>query len=133
LDGVNPQFVALVEGENQAQQNGVLRVIGQEHGVNNEIFHVMVSDSSTLLIRSENWAPGWHARVDGQPEGVLRVDCVLQGVWLQTGDHSVEFDYQPFGYLLGAWISIGTLIGMCVWVINTFVWKMKRKTKQESL
>jgi uncharacterized membrane protein YfhO len=67
------------------------------------------------------------AGIDGQPRDVLRVDCILQGVWLQTGEHTVEFSYQPFGYLLGAWISVGTLLGMFVWLIISWALKKKRK------
>jgi hypothetical protein len=74
---------------------------------NTEDFTVRAEDAG-LLVRSEAWAPGWRATVDGHAAGVLRVDCALQGIWLGAGDHTVRFDYLPQGYRAGRWISLGT-------------------------
>jgi hypothetical protein len=77
---------------------------------NGEIFSVR---GGGLLVRSESWAPGWQATVDGVPAEVLRVDCTLQGVWLNDGEHSVRFEYLPQSYVVGSWItliSVGTLL-----------------------
>lgn len=126
LENSDPARVALVEGEVVPQQNGLMKLIDRVRGVNTETFQVEVADSPALLIRSESWAPGWHASVDGNPVDVLKVDCILQGVWLMPGKHSVTFQYQPFGYPLGVWISAGTLLGMCIWVIFEFVVKKRR-------
>jgi uncharacterized membrane protein YfhO len=94
------------------------------------VFAVEVLDAPALLIRSESWAPGWHASVDGQDKEVLRVDCALQGVWLEPGEHTVVFRYQPFGYPLGAWVSAGTLLGMGLWA--ALGWIVKRKPSRMS-
>ena len=116
LKMINPLNVALVESEIIDHQNGTLKILNQERGINNEIFHVSVVDFPVLLLRSENWAPGWKAKVDGQPVNVLKVDCVLQGVWLETGEHSIEFYYQPFGYPLGFWIGVIIILSMIIWI-----------------
>ncbi len=37
---------------------------------------------------------------------MLRVDCTLQGVWLNAGEHNVRFEYLPQGYAIGRWIAL---------------------------
>jgi hypothetical protein len=94
-------------------------VIAQETGVNDETFSVR-SEGGGLLIRSEAWAPGWRVTVDGVEDNVLRVDCALQGVWLEPGEHQVRFDYAPLAYRIGRWISVVTALlllmgGLATW------------------
>ena len=127
LAGVDAGEVSLVEG-GKTGPGGQLRVDSQDRGVNAETFRVHVLDAPVLLIRSESWAPGWHVSVDGQDADVLRVDCALQGVWLEPGEHTVVFRYQPFGYPIGGWISACTLASIGLWAgANMF---FKRKPSQ---
>jgi hypothetical protein len=79
---------------------------------------VMVNTKSTqpsILILSANHFPGWRAYVDGQLVTNLRVDYNLRGVVLPAGEHTVEFVYRPKSVLLGAVISLLTLIGLAIW------------------
>ena len=126
LETIDPTNVALVEGEVGEGSSGSINISARVQGVNNEIFQVTVRDKPALLVRSENWAPGWHARVDGQSASVLRTDCILQGVWLEPGAHTVEFYYQPFSYPAGLWISAGTLLAILLG-LGIIFWLEKRK------
>jgi uncharacterized membrane protein YfhO len=64
---------------------------------------------------SENHYPGWRAYVDGHLVDTLRVDYNLRGVSLPAGEHEVEFIYRPKSVLIGAAISLLTLIGLVIW------------------
>ena len=72
----------------------------------NRATYVVDATDPGLLVRSESWAPGWIVAVDGDPAPLLRVDCALQGVWLEAGTHAVIFTYAPSGYIAGRWISL---------------------------
>ncbi|HEX2780604.1 MAG TPA: YfhO family protein, partial [Gemmatimonadaceae bacterium] len=50
------------------------------------------------LVVSENWFPGWTARVDGKAAAVGRVDHTLIGVPLPTGARRVELDFRDPAY-----------------------------------
>lgn len=68
---------------------------------------VRVSATATrpgMLVLSDNWAPGWKVKVDGQEQDLHRVDYVLRGVRLAPGRHQVEFAYQPLSWRIG-WIT----------------------------
>lgn len=129
LQTVNVSKIALVDGEIIVYQNGKLTILDQKRGVNNETFHVSVENAPTLLIRSESWAPGWKASIDGQLIEVTRVDCVLQGVWLEEGNHTVEFLYQPFCYPISFWISFGTIMEIFIFSLVLIFKKNKHKQK----
>src|SRR6185295_4125415 len=73
------------------------------------------SAQPAILILSANNFPGWRAYVDGNFVTNLRVDYNLRGVALPAGDHTVEFIYRPKSVLIGAVISLLTLIGLVIW------------------
>jgi hypothetical protein len=79
---------------------------------------VMVNTKSaqpSVLVLSANHFPGWRAYVDGQFVTNLRVDYNLRGVVVPAGEHTVEFIYRPKSVLIGAVISLLTLIGLVIW------------------
>lgn len=79
---------------------------------------VMVKTESAepaILVLSANHFPGWRAYIDGKFVTNLRVDYNLRGVALPAGEHTVEFVYRPKSVLIGAVISLLTLIGLVIW------------------
>ena len=70
---------------------------------------------SSILVLSANHFPGWRAYVDGKFVTNLRVDYNLRGVVVPAGEHTVEFIYRPKSVLIGAVISLLTLIGLVIW------------------
>jgi hypothetical protein len=93
-----------------------IRVELREHTPNQEVFHVNASQSG-LLIRSETWAEGWTVKVDSQSaKPVLRINCSLQGVWIDQGTHTVVFNYRPPGYRSGLLISSFASLLLVIWL-----------------
>lgn len=109
LAHVDPHQIALVEGDlSSIADSQPVQVTHWQTGVNR--FEVTVTAASQgLLIRSETWASGWQAQVDGQAAPLLKVNCALQGVLLEPGDHKVVFEYNPSGYRYGRWISLSAI------------------------
>ncbi len=50
--------------------------------------------SPAILVLADMWQPGWDVQVDNQPATLLRVDHVLRGVALGSGEHEVCFTYK---------------------------------------
>lgn len=67
-----------------------------------------------LLVVSENYYPGWVARVDGVPVNILRADISLRALPLRAGTHQVEFTFEPFSVKLGLAISVLTFLSSLV-------------------
>jgi hypothetical protein len=70
-----------------------------------------------LLVVSIAWAPGWQARLDGDPAPVYRVNHALLGVYVPAGEHTVHLEYSPRGWQWGWPISLLTLCGLGVWSV----------------
>ena len=70
------------------------------------------------LVLTDAYYPGWVATVDGQPANIERADILFRAVKIPAGQHRVEFRYQPQSFIIGAAISIGTMVILiCGWFI----------------
>lgn len=73
--------------------------------------------AGSALITSENFYPGWRARVDGRPAAIGRAQYTLIGVPLRAGARSVALDFSSEPYAHGkaiTWIAIVVgLIALC--------------------
>jgi membrane protein YfhO len=72
------------------------------------------SSSSSVLVLTDTFMPGWKATVDGEPAPVLEVDHALRGVAVPSGQHRVEFTYRPSTLVAGAAVSGTTVLGLIV-------------------
>jgi hypothetical protein len=66
---------------------------------------------SELFVWREAWSPAWTALVDGKPHPILLTDGYAKGVWLEPGQHRVQFSYRPTGYLIAFWIRFAVILG----------------------
>ena len=68
--------------------------------------------TATKFYLSEQWNPGWSARVDGQPVAIERWNGAFQAIQIQPGQHRIDFDFKDEGLRIGAAISLATLIAL---------------------
>lgn len=66
--------------------------------------------TSGLLILSENYHPDWKVTVDGKPAKLLQAFHTLRAVALSSGEHQIEFHYQPRYFRLGIIITILSIL-----------------------
>jgi hypothetical protein len=109
----DPQRAALVDGADGpapgpfAAGSGDARVEAVEDGR----ISVRVSTSSGgYLVLSENFYPGWRARIDGNAAGVRRTNISMQGVTVPAGQHTVVFELISNTQRAGAAVSIAGLL-----------------------
>lgn len=55
------------------------------------------ADASTpaVLLLNDKYDPNWRVQVDGKPADLLRCNYIMRGVYLTSGNHQVEFRYEP--------------------------------------
>ena len=58
-------------------------------------------DGPCLVVVAQPWAPGWRAKVDGEPVPLVRTNIAGLGVVTPAGRHSVAFEYRPWLW----WVS----------------------------
>jgi membrane protein YfhO len=59
-----------------------------------------------VLVVSDSYAPGWQARLDGQPIPILRANMMFRAVEVPAGRHEVEMTYAPRSLFAGAALSL---------------------------
>ncbi|MEZ5066197.1 MAG: YfhO family protein [bacterium] len=76
-----------------------------------------VGGDGGMLRVLESWAPGWEARVNGQPAPVYRADFLFLAVPVPPGTVTVELDYRPKSVRNGLLASAGglLLLGLLAW------------------
>ncbi|MBL8164566.1 MAG: hypothetical protein JNJ61_21430 [Anaerolineae bacterium] len=95
---------------------------------NGEAF-IVETEGEALLVRSEAYANGWTATLNGEPADVIPANCALQGVWLPgAGRYQVVFTYAPARFVIGAAISVGTLLALLA--AGTWMTLSRLRTRQ---
>lgn len=75
--------------------------------------------AGAFLVLSDSSYPGWKAYDNGVETKIYTADYLLRAVYLEPGEHLVQFRYQPASYAWGARLSI---IGIIIMIIALFIW-----------
>ncbi len=98
----------------------------------NKIIIITNSNSDSVLVLTDNFYPGWKAKVNGKEKNIIRADFTYRGVSLPKGENTVEFyfesEYFKWGIYLAA-ISIFSILFIIVgkWY-NEKIWIQKQRT-----
>jgi len=79
----------------RVEASGTARVVETAFGANEVSLAVEAGRPEEVLLR-DGWAPGWTARVDGEP-AVLRASGRHRSVAVPAGSHRVKMAYRPPG------------------------------------
>jgi hypothetical protein len=73
--------------------------------------HIVLAAKTTspaVLLLDERYDPNWRVWVDGKPAPLLRCNFLVRGVYVQPGQHTVEFRFEP---PIGTfWVSCGAVL-----------------------
>jgi hypothetical protein len=72
----------------------------------NKVIIETSNESSSLLVLTDTYFPGWHAYVDGEKTTIYRADGLVRSIFIPPGAHSVTFSYLPESLVHGTIISI---------------------------
>ena len=69
-------------------------------------------DGSGFLVLSDTWYPGWKAFDNGREVEVYKADYALRAVYLEEGQHRVDFVFDPAAFKAGWIISLLSFIAL---------------------
>jgi hypothetical protein len=101
------------------------------YGANSRQINVE-SDKDGFLFVSEILYPGWKALVDGSEEKIYLANYAFMAVPVRSGEHKVEFIYEPESFKIGKWISGSTLFVLLAILINGQYKKIGSRTSRTS-
>lgn len=104
---VDKRFAGFVESKNfQKDKNGFIRLTEYQP---NYLKYESKAATEQLTVFSEIfYEKGWNAFVDGEKVPHFRVNYVLRAMVLPSGDHTVEFRFEPKSYYIGNKVSLAS-------------------------
>jgi len=104
---VDSRFKDLVI-QNSSNENSSISLTDYEP---NYLKYTSTSTSDGIVIFSEiYYEKGWNAYVDGELKPHFRANYVLRGMQVPTGNHIIEFKFEPKTYQIGESVSLASSI-----------------------
>jgi hypothetical protein len=75
------------------------------------------------LVLSEIYFPGWKAYDNGKETTIVKANGIFRSIYLDRGNHSIVFKYEPFSLELGELITFATIIFLFAYL----TWILKPK------
>ncbi|MHB8620726.1 MAG: YfhO family protein, partial [Chloroflexota bacterium] len=120
-----PDQEAILEGGPAAGDRGGPWPATLSHETGNRLDVAVDAPRPGILVISDVYYPGWHARVDGKSARLYRADYVFQGVQVPAGKHAVQLHFAPTTFRLGAAVSIfGWLAALATLALG--LWRLRR-------
>ena len=88
------------------------------------------NQSQGLAVFSENYyANGWQAFIDGEEANHFRVNYLLRGMDIPSGNHKIEFKFEPEVVKIGSRISFASSILLGLLLLGGLFYGFKKKSK----
>jgi hypothetical protein len=91
------------------------------------------SSKPQFLVLSDAYYPGWEATVNNRKTKVYRADYALRAVAVGPGESIVEFRYRPDSVLIGAGISVGSILIFLGILAAGFVYRLSSNSLLSSV
>ncbi|MFN2261360.1 MAG: YfhO family protein [Psychroflexus sp.] len=133
LDTLSVKETAIVESEEFSIQNKAFSTSENDqiklvNYAENELKYEYNSENETFAVFSEIYYPnGWQAFIDREPVEHFRVNYVLRGMQLPSGNHEITFKFQPEIISYGGKISLFSNILLLIIILGGLykTWKNK--------
>jgi hypothetical protein len=139
LTGFNPADTAIVDKKFEALIKGFVpgkdstATIMLESYKPNDLVYKTNSGKDALAVFSEIYYPqGWNAYVDGKPQPYFRANYVLRAMVIPSGQHTIEFRFEPRAYYVGEMISRISSIILLVLIIGLIAFSGWKAMKAEA-
>lgn len=137
LNGFDPAKDAIVDQRFQDELASLNLVVDSTANIQmtkyspNQISYEYQANTDQLAVFSEiYYQPGWNAYIDGKPANHFRANYVLRAMKLPAGKHTVEFKFEPKGYIIGEKISLTSMILFFVLAVGSIVFGIRNLKKE---
>jgi hypothetical protein len=89
------------------------------------------SNGNNYLFFGTTYLPGWKALVDGIETKIYKTNHGFQGIVVPHGKHTVDFIYEPKGFVFGKYLSLVLNIILLSSILAILFISNKKKNKKE--
>lgn len=111
-DGFDPKHQVILEGPGTPREQGSGGDMGEAiilSRSNNTVRLQVRAASYGFLLLNELSYPGWNAYLDGQRTRVWRANYLFRAIEVPSGEHEVEFRFEPDSLKLGLALTLPTV------------------------
>lgn len=97
---------------------------------NDQITYKSSAAANQFAVFSEvYYKAGWKATIDGKAAPIVKVNYALRGLAVPSGEHNIEFKFEPDGYYTGRSITtVATIVILLLLAFGIFTeWRERRK------
>ena len=135
LDNFYPASTAIVDKKFEAEltsfkgdkdQNATIKLI--DYKPNYLSYETKNLKSNQLAVFSEiYYNKGWNAYIDGNKSPYFRANYVLRAMVIPSGDHKIEFKFEPNSYFVGEKISMAGSIILVLFLGAALFFEFRKK------
>jgi hypothetical protein len=125
---VQESFNPSVTVGTQADSSAVIQLVKNDNDI---ITYTSSAASNQFAVFSEiYYKAGWKAFIDGKETPIVKVNYVLRGLSVPAGKHSIEFKFEPQGYITGNKLTKFSLIALILLLLAAifFTWKQSKQS-----
>ncbi len=88
------------------------------------------SNVNSILVISDNYYPGWTAKINGNDVEIIRANYTFRAIAIPAGKNNIEIIYSPLSFKVGALISFTSIFAAILILIikwyNLDVWILRK-------
>ena len=137
LDSINPLQTAVVDkrfaddlkGFTPSQPDSAASIVLDSYRPNHLIYTSKAGSEQLAVFSEIYYQNGWKATIDGQPAPHFRANWTLRAMLIPAGEHKVEFDFRPEGYVKAAYVSAFSSLFVLLLLVAGIVYSVWREWK----
>lgn len=135
LSEIDPAKTCLLDiskfqvNQKEFSSEGTIRLI--EYKPDYLKYEASLSDKGFAVFSEIYYPIGWKATIDGSPSDIKRVNYALRGMEIPSGNHTIEFIFEPASYYTGNIISLTGSVLTILFFAGTLFYSIKIETKKE--
>ncbi len=94
---------------------------------------VEVEAGGTFLVLTDRWSKEWHATIEGNEIPIYRVNGLQRGVFVQEGNHTVDFHYYDRQLVDGLKLAGLSLALIAIFFIRSVVIRVINSNRYNAL
>ncbi|MEQ9298903.1 MAG: YfhO family protein [Cyclobacteriaceae bacterium] len=128
IEAVYDERFSEIVGESTYSGNGMLEFI--DYHPEKMVYKYSSEEVQFGVFSEVYYAPGWNAYIDGEEVDHIRVNYILRGMELPSGDHEIVFKYEPASVVYGNYLSWLFLLALIMIGVLWTYSKFKRESAQ---
>jgi hypothetical protein len=136
LDDIDPLHIAVVDKRfaeylkdfTSSSHYSIASIVLESYRPN----HLVYTSNTVveqLAVFSEIYYPGWKATIDGQPAPHFRANWTLRAMLVPAGEHKIEFEFKPDGYIKAAYVSTFSSFFVLLLIISGIAYSIYINTR----